>query len=95
MDTVHVILWVVIVVNIASIVFNMLVGGSSSKLTRERFEQGANLGSLATLSALSKVIMNNPELKAAIFENSLSFIIDDVRQESEKMIKESTERIFR
>lgn len=92
MDTVHVILWVVIVVNIASIVFN-IVGGNSSKLTRKRFEQGTELANLATLAAMGEVIMDNPEVKEVIIKNPL--FLDSVREKSEKMIKESIERIYR
>ena len=92
METIHVILWVVIAINIASIVFNM-IGGSSNKLVRKRFEQGTELANLATLAAVGKAIVSNPEIKEAVMK--YPGFLDSVRKESEEMIKDSIERIYK
>lgn len=92
MDTVHVILWVVIILNIASTVFNML-GGDSSKLTRKRFEQGTELGNIATLAAMATVIKETPEILEAFTKDPEVF--NKITIESEKSIKESIKRIYK
>lgn len=91
METVHVILWVVIVINIASIVFNML-GGSSKSIIRKRFEQGTELAKLATLAAVGKVIREDTDILVAV--SKTPDFLDKISNESDKMIKDSIKRIY-
>lgn len=93
METVYVILWTVIFINIASIVFNMVSMSRESDLAKKRFIQGIDLGRLATLAAMMDVIGKRDEIKNVVIKEPDFF--KEIADKSEEDIKESISRIYK
>lgn len=93
METVHVILWVVIVIYIASVVFNMVGMSREAGLAKKRFIQGAELSRLATMAATMEVITERKELRDLISKDPTIF--NDIANKSEKDVIDSIKKIYK